>query len=106
MPNIIFVDNSGQRRELEARVGETILELARRSDVPIEGACCGALSCATCHVIIDSKDARRLPKPRTDEADMLDLAFGLTPTSRLGCQLVITEALDGLTLKLPPVLIA
>jgi 2Fe-2S ferredoxin len=102
MPNIIFVDTSGRRCELEARIGETILELARRSNIPMEGACCGALSCATCHVIVDSKDTRRLPKPRTDEADMLDLALGLTPTSRLGCQVVITEALDGLTLRLPP----
>jgi 2Fe-2S ferredoxin len=59
------------------------------------------MACSTCHVIVDPTDYGRLPPPSEDEADMLDLAFDLTPTSRLGCQIVVTEALDGLTVSLP-----
>jgi 2Fe-2S ferredoxin len=59
------------------------------------------MACSTCHVIVDEKDIDRLKDPSDDELDMLDLAFGLTETSRLGCQIVMTEKLDGLTVSLP-----
>ena len=63
--------------------------------------CEGSLACSTCHVIVDPNWFNRLEEPSEDEEDMLDLAFGLTPTSRLGCQIIITEDLDGLTVTVP-----
>ncbi|MBL8834321.1 MAG: 2Fe-2S iron-sulfur cluster binding domain-containing protein, partial [Rhodospirillales bacterium] len=68
---------------------------------PLEGACEGSLACSTCHVIVDKDDYERLPEATEDEEDMLDLAFGLTHTSRLGCQITITDELDGLKVSLP-----
>ncbi len=96
-----FISPDGERVEVEAPVGNSVLEIARRNDIDIEGACDGSLACSTCHVIVADEDFDRLPVPEEDEEDMLDLAFGLMPTSRLGCQIVITEALDGLTVTLP-----
>ena len=96
-----FISPGGERLEVEAPVGHSVLEIARRNDIDIEGACDGSLACSTCHVIVAEVDFDRLPVPEEDEEDMLDLAFGLMPTSRLGCQIVITEALDGLTVTLP-----
>jgi len=69
--------------------------------VDIEGACEGSLACSTCHVIVDPEWYNKLEKPTEDEEDMLDLAYGLTRTSRLGCQIVLTDKLDGLVVKLP-----
>ncbi len=96
-----FISPDGERLEVEAPVGNSVLEIARRNDIDIEGACDGSLACSTCHVIVAAEYFDRLPAPEEDEEDMLDLAFGLMPTSRLGCQIVITEALDGLTVTLP-----
>ena len=79
-----------------------MLEVAHRNDIELEGACEGSLACSTCHVVIrDQSVYDKLPEPDDDENDMLDLAFGLTKTSRLGCQIVMTEELDGLTVRLP-----
>ncbi|MFO1189199.1 MAG: ferredoxin family 2Fe-2S iron-sulfur cluster binding protein [Alphaproteobacteria bacterium] len=101
MPRIVFIDPDGTRHEVEAPVGLTLLEVAHDNDIAIEGACEGSLSCSTCHVVVDPDDYDRLPAPSEDEEDMLDLAFGLTPTSRLGCQITVTDELDGLTVRLP-----
>lgn len=101
MPKMVFIERDGNRKEVEAPVGLTILDIAHRNDIDIEGACEGSLACSTCHVIVDKDWYGRLEDPSEDEEDMLDLAFGLTPTSRLGCQIVITEDLDGLTVTLP-----
>jgi 2Fe-2S ferredoxin len=101
MPKMIFVERNGSQREVEAPVGLSVLEVAHKHDVDIEGACEGSLACSTCHVIVDPAWFGKLARPTEDEEDMLDLAFGLEKTSRLGCQIVITEALDGLTVKLP-----
>ena len=78
-----------------------MLEIAHRNDIDIEGACEGSLACSTCHVIVDPEWYDLLKEASEDEEDMLDLAFGLTATSRLGCQIIITEELDGLTVRLP-----
>ena len=101
MPRVTFIDPNGTRYEVEAPVGATLLEVAHANDIAIEGACEGSLSCSTCHIIVDPEDFDRLPAATEDEEDMLDLAFGLTPTSRLGCQITITNELDGLTVRLP-----
>ena len=101
MPKVTFIDRDGTRIEVDAPVGLSLLEIARKHDIDIEGACEGSLACSTCHVIVDAEDFERLEEPTEDEEDMLDLAFGLTHTSRLGCQIKMTEELDGLTVSLP-----
>ncbi len=101
MPKMTFVERDGTRREVEAPLGLSVLEIAHRHGVDVEGACEGSLACSTCHVVIDPAWSLKLAKPTEDEEDMLDLAFGLEATSRLGCQIVMTAALDGLVVKLP-----
>ncbi len=101
MPKLTFIVQNGERVEIDAPEGLSLLEIARKHDIDIEGACEGSLACSTCHVIVDAEDFERLEDPNEDEEDMLDLAFGLTRTSRLGCQIILTEELDGLTVSLP-----
>jgi ferredoxin, 2Fe-2S len=101
MPKMTFIDRDGTRHEVEAPIGLSVLEIAHRHDIDIEGACEGSLACSTCHVIVDAEWYELLKDATEDEEDMLDLAFGLTQTSRLGCQIIMTEELDGLTVKLP-----
>lgn len=101
MPKMVFVEKDGTRKEVDAPVGLSVLEIAHKNKIDLEGACEGSLACSTCHVIVDPEWYDLLPTASEDEEDMLDLAFGLTHTSRLGCQIIITEELDGLTVKLP-----
>lgn len=101
MPKMTFILPDGTHREVEAPVGLSVLEIAHRNQVDLEGACEGSLACSTCHVVVDPEDFERLKDPSEDEEDMLDLAWGLTETSRLGCQIIMTDELDGLTVKLP-----
>jgi 2Fe-2S ferredoxin len=101
MPKMTFIKTDGNRVEVDAPVGLSVLEIAHRNDIDLEGACEGSLACSTCHVVIDPEWYDTLPDASEDEEDMLDLAFGLTRTSRLGCQIIMTEELDGLTVSLP-----
>jgi 2Fe-2S ferredoxin len=101
MAKMTFIERNGTRREVEAPIGLSVLEIAQRNDIDIEGACEGSLACSTCHVIVDPDWFELLKDATEDEEDMLDLAFGLTQTSRLGCQIIMTEELDGLTVRLP-----
>jgi 2Fe-2S ferredoxin len=101
MPKMVFIQRDGTRKEVDAPLGLSVLEIAHRHGVDIEGACEGSLACSTCHVVVDAAWFPKLTAPTEDEEDMLDLAFDLQETSRLGCQLIMTDALDGLTVKLP-----
>ena len=101
MPKMTFIKPDGTRVEVEAPLGLSVLEIAHRNDIDLEGACEGSLACSTCHVIIDPEWYESLQPASEDEEDMLDLAFGLTHTSRLGCQIRMTEALDGLVVQVP-----
>jgi 2Fe-2S ferredoxin len=101
MPKIIFVNKDGSEKVIEARNGQTVLELAHQDDLPLEGACEGSLACSTCHVIVDPEFYNKLNSASEEEEDMLDLAFGLTQTSRLGCQIVMSDKLDGLRVTIP-----
>lgn len=101
MLQMTFIAADGSRRVVDAPLGDSVLDIAHENKIDIEGACEGSMACSTCHVIIDKKWYRRLEEVSEDEEDMLDLAFGLTRTSRLGCQIVITEELDGLEVSLP-----
>lgn len=97
---IIFIEK-GQKKEFEVPVGSSVLEIAHNNNINLEGACEGSLACSTCHVVVDKNFYDKLTPPTEDEEDMLDLAFGLTSTSRLGCQIIMTKELDGLTLTVP-----
>ncbi len=97
---IIFI-TKGEKKEFIVPVGTTVLEAAHNNDIELEGACEGSLACSTCHVIVDKDFYSKLEEPTEDEEDMLDLAFGLSPTSRLGCQIIMTKELDGLILVVP-----
>ena len=96
-----FIAPDGTRRDVDAPLGISVLEIAHRNDIDIEGACEGSLACSTCHVIVDPAFFGKLAEASEDEEDMLDLAFGLTETSRLGCQIIMSEELDGLVVSLP-----
>jgi 2Fe-2S ferredoxin len=102
MPHMTFVTPQGERITVEAPVGLSVLEIAHQNNIDLEGACEGSLACSTCHVIVDSEWYDTLPDAQEEEEDMLDLAFGLTHTSRLGCQIIMKEELDGLVVTLPP----
>ena len=97
---ITFIENN-QEKTFEVPVGTSVLEAAHQNDIDLEGACEGSLACSTCHVIVDENYYNKLDEASEDEEDMLDLAFGLTQTSRLGCQIIMTKELDGLKVKVP-----
>lgn len=96
-----FITPDGKHVEVDAPVGLSVMEIAHQNSIDLEGACEGSLACSTCHVVVDPEWYEGLPEASEDEEDMLDLAFGLTHTSRLGCQIIMTDALDGLTVTLP-----
>jgi ferredoxin-2, mitochondrial len=99
--NFISADG-GATRIVEAKIGDRLLEVAQNDGQPLEGTCEGQMACSTCHVIVAADDFDRLPPAREEEEDMLDLATGATRTSRLACQIILTEAMDGLTVRIPP----
>lgn len=100
--HVTFVEKDGEEHKFAVAEGDNLLDIAQANDLEMEGACGGSCACSTCHVIVtDEKFYDKIPEPEDDENDMLDLAFGLTETSRLGCQVKMTKALDGLVVKLP-----
>lgn len=102
MAKITFINRDGSRKEVDAQDGLSVMEVAVENDIPIEAACEGSLACATCHLVVADQDwYDRLDPPSEDEEDMLDLAFGLTRTSRLSCQIRVSDAIDGITFKVP-----
>ncbi len=101
MPKVVFIEKDGNRKEVEAPEGISLLEVAHQNHIDLEGACEGSLACSTCHVIVGEKWFSKLEPAEEEEEDMLDLAFGLTHTSRLGCQIFVTEDLDGIEVALP-----
>jgi ferredoxin, 2Fe-2S len=101
MPTMTFIERDGTRKTVEAANGLSVLEIAHKNGIDLEGACEGSLACSTCHVIVAPDDYDRLATAKEEEEDMLDLAFGLTHTSRLGCQILMSDALNGLTVSLP-----
>ncbi|CAE6441208.1 unnamed protein product [Rhizoctonia solani] len=88
-------------KTVECNEGDNILDLAHEHDIDLEGACEGSVACSTCHVILSPEYYDLLPEPDDEENDMLDMAFGLTDTSRLGCQVKLGPELDGMTATLP-----
>ena len=101
MVKICFITRDGSKVEAEGEEGTSLLECGQAAGMPLEGTCEGQMACSTCHVIVEPDWFDKLKEASEDEEDMLDLAFGLTATSRLGCQIIMTEELDGLTVALP-----
>ncbi len=93
--------NNNVEIPVQAAVGDTILQIAKKYDLSIEGACDASLSCSTCHVILEKKVYDNCKRPKEEEEDLLDLAFGLTSTSRLGCQIPINKTFEGTTIFIP-----
>ncbi|KAG5174924.1 2Fe-2S ferredoxin-type domain-containing protein [Tribonema minus] len=102
-PNVTinWRNKHGEVRTVDAPVGMNLMRVAHKHDIELEGACEGVCACSTCHVILEDDIYAALPEPSEDEEDMLDQAFGLTATSRLGCQVVVTPEMDGITVTLP-----
>jgi len=100
---ITFVEADGETlTKVEARVGETLLQTAHRHDIALEGACEGVCACSTCHLIFPQQVYADLEDEISEEEeDMLDMAYGLTDTSRLGCQITVTQDFDGITVEMP-----
>lgn len=101
--SVTFVEpDSGGKVSVQAKSGQTILEVAHDNDIDIEGACGGECACSTCHIILSQESFDSLPPPDDDEVDMLDLAANVTDTSRLGCQVKLLKDRDsGLEIKIP-----
>ena len=101
MVRVQFVTAEGHRVEAQAEAGASLLAIAQAAGMPLEGTCEGQMACSTCHVVIGDDWFASLPDASDDEEDMLDLAAGVTRTSRLSCQIEITSALDGIEVRIP-----
>ena len=98
---VTFHKADGERVEAEAQQGDVLLRVGQAAGMPLEGTCEGQMACSTCHVLVAKEWFARLPEASEDEEDMLDLAYGVRPTSRLSCQIELTDALDGLEVSIP-----
>lgn len=99
--HITFITKDGEQLSFEVAEGDNVLDIAQAHNLDMEGACGGSCACSTCHVIVDPEFYDEIPEPDDDENDMLDLAFGLTETSRLGCQIKMSKEIDGIRVALP-----
>ncbi|MEG3638567.1 2Fe-2S iron-sulfur cluster-binding protein [Magnetococcus sp. PR-3] len=98
MPKVTFLPIN---ETLDVASGQSLMDVAHDNHIPLECACEGSLACSTCHVIVDEAWFDKIEEATDDEDDMLDKAFGLTPYSRLGCQIIMSEDLDGLVVTIP-----
>jgi ferredoxin len=98
----LFITRDGEKVEASAEPGARLLEVGQAAGMPLEGTCEGQMACSTCHVIVAAEWFDRLPEAIEDEEDMLDLAAGACRTSRLSCQIELTDALDGIEVRIPP----
>ena len=101
MPVVTFKLPDGKRRTFKALEGKTLLEVAQENKLNVEGACGGVMACSTCHMIVDPEWIVELANSTQEEDEMLDITWGVKKNSRLGCQIIVTEKLDGLVVSLP-----
>ncbi|GAC1410245.1 MAG: ferredoxin family 2Fe-2S iron-sulfur cluster binding protein [Novosphingobium sp.] len=101
MVGVVFVTANGQRVAAQAAPGTRLLEVGQAAGLPLEGTCEGQMACSTCHVVVAAEWFDKLTPASDDEEDMLDLAAGVTRTSRLSCQILLDEGLDGLEVRIP-----
>ena len=102
MTRIRFLSADGnQVSEVDAPAGERLLDIAQADGQPLEGTCEGQMACSTCHVVVAAEDFANLPPASEEEEDLLDLAAHVTRHSRLACQIVLTDKLERLTVRMP-----
>lgn len=99
--SVVFIDPNGKRIEAQAEPGDNLLKVGQGEGLPLEGTCEGQMACSTCHVIVAADWFEKLTEASEEEEDMLDFAAGARRTSRLSCQIDLTEDLDGLTVSVP-----
>ena len=102
MVRVRFIERDGKTVEAEGEAGTSLLDCAQAAGMPLEGTCEGQMACSTCHVIVAPEWFDRLPAAKEEEEDMLDLAAHVARTSRLSCQIELTDALDGIEVRIPP----
>jgi ferredoxin len=104
MTLVRFISWDGEKvSAVEAKAGERLLDVAQADGQPLEGTCEGQMACSTCHVVVAAEDFDRLPPASEEEEDMLDFAARVTRTSRLACQIWLSDALESLTVRMPGV---
>ena len=101
MVRVRFIGRNGGVTEAEGEPSTPLLDVAQAAGMPLEGTCEGQMACSTCHVVVAKEWFDKLPPAVEEEEDMLDLATGVARTSRLSCQIVLTEDLDGLEVRIP-----
>ena len=102
MPKITYIEHNGTEHVVDAEVGQTVMEAAIKNNIPgIEAECGGACACATCHVYVEDAWRETTGEPDEMEEDMLDFAFDIRDSSRLSCQIKVSEELDGLVVRVP-----
>ena len=102
MPKITYIEHNGKSHEIDVANGLSVMEGAVQNNIPgIDADCGGSCACATCHVYVDEKWFNKLINKESAEEDMIDMAFEPKKFSRLSCQLVVSDALDGLVVKMP-----
>lgn len=101
MVSVTFITPNEERVTVQAPEGDNLLRVGQAAGMPLEGTCEGQMACSTCHVIVARDWFGKLPRASEDEEDLLDLAAGVRPTSRLSCQIELTVALDGLEVRIP-----
>ena len=101
MVRVRFIDREGNVKVADGEPGTSLLELGQASGMPLEGTCEGQMACSTCHVIVAREWFGRLPPAKEEEEDMLDLAAHVTATSRLSCQVLLDEEIDGIEVRIP-----
>lgn len=101
--NVNFIDKEGKTIKIRGKVGDNVLYLAHRHEIEMEGACEASLACTTCHCYVLNDFYDKLPEPEEKEDDLLDMAPFLKENSRLGCQIILTKELEGITLQLPKI---
>lgn len=104
MTSITFITHDNQTYRVDMEDGLSIMEASKPHPFALEGACGGQMGCATCHVILEQKWFEKLPPPSDEEEAVLDVAFGITPTSRLGCQVRVEPGMEGMVVRLPEAL--
>lgn len=98
---ISYIDRSGEELSVDAEIGKNLMDVAHDNNIELEGACGGELACSTCHLVFEKEVYDTLPPKTDEEEDMLDLAFELTETSRLGCQIRVTKEMEGIKVRIP-----
>ena len=102
MPKITYITSDTKSHTVDVENGLTVMEGAVQNDIPgIDADCGGGMACATCHVYVTEDWFDKLPKKEDGEEDMLDMAFEPKKNSRLSCQLIVSDELDGLTVNIP-----